>query len=229
MAILLNATDIHLTSPVTNFPNRSLPMSLSCWVNSAAWGAITASMVGVYLSGTTGIQIGTRQGSNSISVWTWGGAVAISSARIYTPTANTWLHIGYVWDGATNYLYANGDLITTSTIAPVAGVLTQIYINGYPTGGINEVSDTIVDDVSFYGRALSASEVATIATSRGLKDGILNGLLARYCFNELPPGTTMTSVIDYSGNNNLLTASGTGTIPVYVESIIDLDERPVLG
>ena len=229
MAIQLNATDIHLTSPVTTFPNRSLPMSLLCWVNSASWGVETASMVGVYLSRTTGIQIGSRLGSTGIEVWTWGGGQAISTNGIYAPVSNTWLHIAYIWDGSINYIYANGELITTSTNAPVAGVLTQIYINGYPTGGLGEVSNTLVEDVAFYDRALSADEVSTIVSTRGYKDGIYNGLLARYCFNELPAGSTMTSVIDYSGNNLFLTATGPGTIPTYVVGGMASDTRAVLG
>jgi len=229
MAIQLTATDVHLTSVVTNFPNRALPMSMSCWVNSTDWtSGNPVSMVGVYLDGTTAIQIGTR-GGGAIDVWSWGGAVNISTTGLFNPTPETWLHIAYTWNGTTHSIYADGNLITTSTTAVTSGVLSAIYINGFPTGGLSEVSSTFVDDVAYYSNELTAAEVSTVYMMRGYRDSIFDGLIARYCFNELPPGSNVTSVVDYSGNNNLLTLTGTGTSPVYVAGVIDLDERPVLG
>jgi hypothetical protein len=185
-------------------------------------------MVGLYRSGSTGIQIGTRGSAQQIDVWNWGGTVQISSTG-YTPPPATWIHIGYTWDSTTHSLYVNGVLNNTSTASVTAGVLNLVYINGYPTGGTAEVSATQVDDVLYYNRTLSAAEVQTIATCRGFRDGIFYGLIARYSFNELPPGGTLASVVDYSGNGNTLIPQGAGTAVTYIPGVIDLDDRPVLG
>ena len=185
-------------------------------------------MVGLYLQGTVGIQIGTR-GGNSIDIWDWGGGVFISSSGFYTPPINTWIHIAYTWDGTTHRLYQNGTFVTSTTTAVTAGVLTLIYINGFPSGGASETSDTIIDDVAYYNRALNAAEVSTIASLRGTRDSIRYGAIARYAFNEQPPGNSLTTVVDYSGNGNTLTPTGAGSPVTYIAGIIDLDDRPVLG
>lgn len=228
MAVQLNATDVHLTSNVSNFPNRSAPFSLSCWVN-AIWSASgTVSMVGLYLPGTVAIQIGKRTGGQ-IDAWTWGGGVFISSSGVYTPSDNTWLNISYTWDSTTHRLYVNGNFITSSTTAITPGVFSLIYINGYPTGGAAETSNSLIDDVSYFNRVLSASEIQTIYTGRGARDNIYNGLVSRYCFNSLPVGATVDTIVDYSGNNNILTQSGAGDNITHALGIVDLDTTPVLG
>ena len=229
MAIKLQISDAHLNSTSTNLPNRNSPLSLTCWVNSPAWGQFTQSIVGTYLAGTTGIQIGSRFTDPGVFVWTWGGAIIVSTNGLYTPPINQWIHIGYVWDGTYNMIYIDGVLIATSTTAPVSGVLDAIYINGYPTGGENETSDSVVDDVAFYNRVLSPEEMMTISTSRGATDAISNGLLARYRFNELPIDSSVVAVADLSGNGNTLIPSGSGIAPTYAVGYADLDARPVLG
>jgi hypothetical protein len=228
MSILLNTTDIHASAIVSNFPNRSAPMSIVGWINPSAWTNVQ-SIIGVYLSGTTAIQIGNRQNSPGIDVWTWGGSVVISTNTIYSVVLNVPFHVAYTWNGTTHRLYVNGEFITSSTTVAVAGVLNQVYINGFPTGGANESNPSIVDDVSYYGRELLEPEIKVIYNSRGARDGITYGLLARYLFNENPTGTNITLCKDYSGNGNDLTIAGAGTTMQYALGISNSDLRPQLG
>lgn len=228
MAIQLTATDVHLTSASSNFPNTTSAITFMTWLNYGSWSAgTTASMVGVYLPGTTAIQIGTRT-INNIDIWTWGGTLLVSTNGLYTPPNNTWMHVCYTYDGTTSKVYANGSLINSSTTTQIAGVLTTMYINGYPTGATNETCTVGVDDTILFDRVLTADEIQTIYTSAGTTDGVNYGVKARYRYDEQPVGSVVTSIIDYSGNNNQLTPAGTGTI-TYITTYISNDERPVLG
>lgn len=229
MAVQLTATDTHLTSVASPLVSVAGPLSLSTWINHSSWNAGTASIVGAYLAGTTGIQIGTR-GANQIDIWTWGGGLLVSSnTATYTPTNGTWIHIAYTCNGTSHQLYAEGNLVATATTAQIAGTMTQMYINGYPTGVANETSAALVDDVVFYNRVISADEVKTIASLRGSRDGIVHGALARYKFDELTPGLAVVSVTDYTGNGRTLTPSGAGATMTYIASPIDIDTTPVHG
>jgi hypothetical protein len=230
MAIQLSATDIHLTSTSSNFPNAVGPLTFMSWINYANWSAgVTASMVGVYLPGTTAIQIGTKTNSGTINIWTWGGGELINAVGLYTPTNNQWIHVAYTYDGINHTLYINGVLITTSTATQVAGVLTTMYINGYPTGSTNETSTVMIDDTLLFNRVLGLYEINTIYNCAGTRDGIAYGLNARYRYDESAPGDTVTTITDYSGNGNVLTPSGSGTPISYVATYVANDERMVFG
>ena len=190
------------------------------------------------LTGTTG-GIGTYQ--VSISQTAASGTI---NGLFIMPT-NSWIHVCYTCTTSVNgsgtagnqthSLYINGMLNNTNTNAlQIAGVPTLIYINGYPvatgsTGG--ESNTTAIDDDYYYNRIMPAAEVATLYRAWGQRDGIVYGLVARYNFNELPAGQTVTSCKDFSGNNNtlIMTVVGTGVAPTYAIDWSNEDTRPPLG
>ena len=163
---------------------------------------------------------------------------------LYIPPLNTWVHYVYACttsiNGAgtagnqTHSLYINGILNNTNTNAlQVAGLATQIYLNGYPVVAAQagfESNTTGIDDVYLFNRLLSAAEVQTIYTTRGQRDGIALGLVARYDFNEFNSGTSVSTCTDFSGNVNtlLLTVVGTGAAPTYLPDYVGQDTRPPL-
>jgi hypothetical protein len=211
--------------------------TLMVWINAATWtGAATNSMVGTYTSATAGgtaIQIGTRAGTGNCDVWTWGGTVLVSSAGgtgITTLTNGTWYHIAYTFDGTTHRLYINGIQTNTATTAQIAGTITAIYINGFPTGTTSETGTFSVDDISYFNRTLSASEILTAYSTAGERDGLIYGLTASCLLNEGYIGTTANACIDYSGRGNTLTPIGvaTGVNFIYATSYITSDIRPPL-
>jgi hypothetical protein len=230
MAIQLSATDIHLTATSSKYPNATGPLTFMSWINYANWSAgVAASMVGVYRTGTTAIQIGTRASSGTIDIWTSSGTILISAAGLYVPSNDQWIHVAYTYNGTTHTLYINGVLITTSTVTQVAGVLTTMYINGYPNGLADETSTAMIDDTMLFNRVLGANEINTIYDCAGTRDGIAYGLNARYKYNESAPGNTVTTITDYSGYGIVLTPSGSGTPISYVETYVANDERMVFG
>ena len=234
------AVDYHLASQTGNLSiNPQAANSLLCWINASTWTGFggTNSMVGTYNSATAGgtaIQIGTRTSNGNCDVWTWGGTVLVSSGGgtgITTLTNGVWYHIGYTYDGTTHCLYINGVITNTATTAQIAGTITAIYINGYPTGGVAETGPFSVDDISYFNRTLSADEVLTAYTTAGDRDGIRYGCTASILFAEGGNGTTANNCTDYTGNGNNLTPIGaaTGVNFTYLPSYISGDSRPPQG
>lgn len=164
----------------------------------------------------------------------------------YIAPINTWVHYVYtctvssggvgVVGTQTHSIYINGILNNTASNAlqATAGVPTIVYLNGYPVTAATtgpESNTTQVDDVLLFNRILSAAEVQTLFTSFGQRDGIVQGLVARYDFNELTSGSNVSAPRDYSGNGNnmALITNGTGTAPTYLVDYVNQDTRPPQG
>ena len=226
MAVQLNQTDIHLTGTVSGFSDITTPFTVSTWIQYNGWSTgVIRSMVGLYLTGTTAVQIGTYT-ANNLTVWTWGGGNLISTngAVILSPTDYT--HVVYTFDGTSHRLYINGVLVNITTTAQIAGVPDTIYINGYPTGAANETGVYAIDDTIYFNRQLSLEEIETLYNSRGIRDGIYHGVVARYTFGEGLSGTNVVNVRDYSMNDNTLSSAGVGTPMTFVDGVVFNDTRP---
>lgn len=233
---MTGTTNRHLYTVSSDFSNSTDPYSISVWINAVWNGSNTLSFVGVYdgniSSGTTtGLQIGTRTGTGEVSCWTYGGTVLVQSANnVMTAYNNNWAMITYTYDGVTSKVYRNNTLLGTDNVAQIPGKFTQVYINGYPPGGTTSETGTYsIDTYSYYGRTLSQAEIETIYNATGARHGIVDNLLARYDFDEFAEGTTVTDVVDVSGNNNNLINNGTGTAIIYsyINVISNSNLRPV--
>jgi hypothetical protein len=204
------------------------------WVNANWNTGNTLSILGVYntaLSGGTGVQFGSRPSNpGEVLVWTWGGIVLVASGGAVDPVSNDWSHIAYTYDGTTHRLYVNGRFANSSVVAQQSGILTSIYLNGYPSGGSAETGDFIVDDISYYSRVLSPEEILTAYSTRGDKDGIVHQRVAGFLCNEGVIGSTVVSVTDVSGLLNSLTGLGAdvGQNFTYTASYINKDVRAAL-
>lgn len=164
----------------------------------------------------TALQIGSYVGNGDLRCWTWGGVSLVNTAASFmTPFNGIWVFIAYTYDGTNHRVYVNGVQAATSTAVQAAGFLKQVYINGYPGSGVNEVYNHSVDQYSFYNRTLSADEVLTMFNANGGRHGITQGLIAKYEFDERSQGLTCTTVPDLSGLNNQLTSLGAGSPIVY--------------
>ena len=226
--------DYHLASQTGAFSVNALtPVTLMSWINVDWNTGNTYSMVGTYntaTSGGTAIQIGCRGTPHlgNVLIWTWGGTVLVSSNGVVAPTSNGWTHVAYTYDGTTHRLYVNGQFANSSTVAQLAGTMTAVYINGYPSGGVNETGPFSVDDVVYFNRQLSADEILTAYTTAGDRDGMVYGMIANYAFKEGAAGAVANNVVDYTGNGNNLTPLGTATGVnfTYSNSYIACDTRP---
>lgn len=227
MAITLNASDIQLTGTVSNFSDITTPFSVSSWIKYADWPLLNVrSMVGLYLPGTTAVQLGAGRTAGNMTVWTWGGGTLIDTNGVVTLSQTDFIHFVYTFNGTQHKLYTNGAIVNTTTTAQIPGVPNTIYINGYPTGGANETGVYSVEDTIYFNRELSAEEVLTLYNSRGIRDGIYLNAVARFTFGEGVVGSNVTTVKDYGQYNNTLNAAGTGSPIVFSEGTIFNDTRP---
>lgn len=229
------AVDRHLASQTGLLSINALqPVTLMAWINVDWTITTTLSILGTYntaTSGGTGIQIGIRATDvGNVSVWTWGGTILVSSAGAVAPTSNDWTHVAYTYDGTVHRIYINGQFANSATTAQQAGTITAVYVNGYPSGGAAETGDFSVDDISYFGRTLSADEVLTAYSTGGDKDGLTYQRTASFLCNEGVIGTSVTAVTDLSGLLNTLTPLGTatGSSFTYTVSPINRDTRPAL-
>jgi len=233
---MTGVTNRHLYTTSTNFLASTDPYSISVWINAIWNGGTRLSYVGMYngdLVGgtTTGLQIGTSTGAGEVTCWTYGGAPMVESAAgAMTPFNNTWVMITYTYDGTNHRVYRNEVLLNTDTVAQNPGTFTQIYINGYPpTGTTNETSTYQIDSYNYYGRTLTQPEIQTIYESRGNRHAITYTQIAAYDFDELAQGSTVTGVIDISGNGNTMinTGAGTAITYTYTGTVASSNLRPV--
>ena len=115
-------------------------------------------------------------------------------------------HLVMTWNFSTNALqiFLNGVLDASNSLAdddPGSGTLLLGHRMG---AAFSEHFDGDLEDIRIYNRVLSASEVQTIFTARGV-DGIVHGLLHRWTFNEKHPGATASgagSIKDLVGARN---------------------------
>ena len=242
MAIVCNASDIHLRSSVQMNLSNTTPFSVATWINAIWNPGSRRSFIGIYgptlssdppLSAPTcAVQIGTAAGNGDLVCWTWGGGTLVGTAAGVMTTLNSqWVFIVYTFDGTNHRVYVNGTQSTTSTTAVTqTGFLSQIYINGYPTGGTGEVSNHQVDQYMLYRRTLSPEEIQTMWRSSGARHGIRNNLICHLEFDEAAEGSTASSTIDLTGNGHTLTPEGAGTpiTYIYTGTAANANIRPVL-
>jgi prepilin-type N-terminal cleavage/methylation domain-containing protein len=111
----------------------------------------------VVLSGTGGIQ--TLYGST-------GAAWSLNTTYVAPAvTAGNWAHVAYVVNSSNSavYVYVNGALVGTSTITSPTGYSANPFSSGSHTvPATTQAFNGAIDDVRFYNRALSATEINTI-------------------------------------------------------------------
>ena len=130
--------------------------------------------------------------NNSLSVWS-----------TLTSQAKTWYHIALVVDRSAGkmYFYHNGTEVGNSGTKSLSGwqctnTLDVLIGAAYDGSNISYKLDGAVDDVRFYNRALSASEIVADQTSR--VNSSTPNLIAAYDFSNI----SGTSVEDISGNGH---------------------------
>lgn len=118
-----------------------------------------------------------------------GGVVLLSSPGI--SGAPAWRFLAGTYDGANKRFYLDGvledtaaetgNVVSSAKATNIAGMLVA--------GNIESEINARVGDVRLYDRALSAAEIETMWTLRGL-DGLVHGLLHRWQLREWVPGGT---------------------------------------
>jgi hypothetical protein len=116
---------------------------------------------------------------------------------------NRWHHAAIVWSGVNVSLYFDGDLTYTASSSPEFPTTNNaLFFANYETDA-NEFEGEL-DDIRFYSRALSASEIETLAKSR-LRVELTDGLVGHWPLDGGTDGATALGtypLLDVSGNGN---------------------------
>ena len=166
-AVLLDGVDdfVELGNPALLQLTGS--MTVSAWVNSAAFPVDDAAIVSKRASGEVGYQLDTTvdRGPRTISFKltnSSGGTMFRYGAT--TLQANTWYFVTGVYDAATSalHVYLNGQLEDGTLLGTVTATQqnssANVNIGRRPTGNSFNFNGRI-DDVRIYGRALTQTEI----------------------------------------------------------------------
>lgn len=133
---------------------------------------------------------------------------------------NTLYHIACTINSTTNFaeIYIDGILDNSNSANVETPTGTTLQIGNRP--GSSDYFDGYLQDMRMYDRVLTANEIATIFGCKGT-DGIVDGLLYRWLFDEGPAGTAATgvgTVKDQTGSMNMTPSNS----PIYSGSRLKL-------
>ncbi|GAA1447877.1 hypothetical protein GCM10009617_32870 [Leifsonia poae] len=185
----------YATLPTGAVSSLTADYTVSTWVNpasNATWQRLfdigSSSNASMFLTLNDGTEL-----RYAITTTGGGGEQRLNSSAKTLPL-NQWSLVTVTVAGTTGTLYVNGQVVATNTnmtIHPSAfGQSTKNYIGKSQYGGDPALNAT-VDDFNVYSRALSATEVATLASGQAG-----SGDVVHYAFDEAG-GTTL---VDSSGN-----------------------------
>jgi hypothetical protein len=196
-----NALDLSGNGDYVQLPNGIVSglsdFTISTWVNpsqNSAWSRIfdfgTGTNDYMFLTVSEG------GGPLRFAITTSGNGNEQQLTAPNTLPLNTWSNVAITLSGTTGTLYINGTPVATNTnmtLHPSSlGVTNQNYI-GRSQFSADPYLDATVDDFQIYDHALSASDIATLASGQ---PGA--GNVASYKFDE----TSGATVVDSSGNGN---------------------------
>jgi len=189
----------------TNMIPATNQISIAAWVNvnnvlsNVVFGRTAISNAEPYFFR---VQIGA---GIRLAIKTGGVVTQVSGGP--TLAIGRWYHIAGTWDGANVRLYTDGVLVAGPTAktgtfdvnaaTAAVGILDQGTI---PFGGL-------MDDLRVYSRALSASEIATLAGSRS-RQPPEDGMFLYLPMDEYPDGTAVDGMKFVDRSTNRFTCTG---------------------
>jgi len=161
-----NGSTGYVAASASGMPAANQAQSFSWWMYVTSYSpgcAICLTNDG----SSSGVQAGIPT-TGVVGVWKYGGTVLVSTTA---PSANAWHHYAYTFDGTTHRLYVDGTLAATTTSTSNSASPAELNFGRW-AGGSDYLSGRL-DDLRIYSAALSASEVAQIASS--ITGGVTRG------------------------------------------------------
>ncbi len=194
-AFSLDGGDDHVEIPDSATLDGMAEVTLEGWLK---FDTFPADMIQVFVakgtiagSGTTSYAMWHETSSGSVKAalnTQTGGIITLSSGPLMD--TSSFHHLALTYDGANARLYVDGN--EEQSVALSGAVLdtsASLYIGrraGAGGDGAGDALDGLIDEVSLYNRALSASEIAAIHAARGAGKGLAGG----------------TSYVWYGGSDN---------------------------
>ncbi len=150
--VTFNGTTNYISLGTTNLPAANAAQTISVWVNFTS-AAATQSLVAMTAAGSA-VKLG-LSGGNLRVLKNAGTLVSVTA-----PSAGAWHHIAYTLSGTTNTLYVDG-VATSNTATPDSATPTAAFAGATTT--TTERLTGSLDDIRIYSRALTATEISTMA------------------------------------------------------------------
>jgi hypothetical protein len=165
------------------------------------WGAASLGQGrGLYIMGS------------SAGAFSYGGDYNLDSTT--SISTGVWYHVAATYDGATLKVYVNGTLDSTKTVSLSSFTYSMTHIGElyYSQSNADRHFDGDIDELALFNSALSASDIASLAATRGahVENDLSLSPVAYYRMGEddyLTDGASASQITDASGNGNHATQS----------------------
>jgi len=219
-ALQLNGTSQYTTAPNSAFLGPANAITTAAWIKPERTAtqniikkAANSSTNGYELSLASTGKVFFR-----INQATSGDTYRITSVTSYPADGSTWMHIAATYDGAAMKIYINGVLDASVTPASPPTISTNalaVGIGAQPDGQFKFKG--AIDDAHIYNNALSAFEIANLATATGtvIASSSLNSLQKTDIMNDLayPNPFSTNAIVTFT-----LSYASTYTVELYNSS-----------
>ena len=174
-----DGTSQYATTPDSNDLDLTSAITIAAWVKPEMVGSsnVPQQIVQKATTGSTnGYEIGLTGATSTAPQKAFirfnksssGDTYRATSTTVYPTDGNTWIHVAGTWDGSTIRLYYNGVQQGSVPFAgPIATNSLAIGVGGPPILDTSRMFKGAIDDVRIYDRALSAGEIAALASVSG--------------------------------------------------------------
>jgi len=205
----LDGTDDYIDLGTSSSLNPTSALTVSAWVRADTHASTSGTYDAIYTSSkdasgaNTGFVLTATQ--NKWYCFYYSGTTWYSVLSDSNLVTGQWYHLASTWDGSTAKLYVNGSVQTsTLSLSSISySTVTSAKIGSYYTGNY---LDGLIDEVSLFDSALSASDITSIYNS-----GVPNDITSlsplgfwRMGDNNGATGTTITDQ-GSGGNDGTLT------------------------
>lgn len=119
-----------ISTPVAGFPANNAAQTLSVWAKYAVVPAAAQDLIVLNNALNSAVRMGFRNGVPTVS--NWAGTTLVAATA--NPPVNVWHNYAYVYTGANNLLYIDGQLASSTATAVNVGAVTTCNIGRWTTG-----------------------------------------------------------------------------------------------
>lgn len=178
LAYDFDGTADYITYPIAAIDSANSTGSVSVWVKTASAANPGGHIIGGSDTATTTEWSHLRLDSGEPTVVTKSGGVVGEKQTSTSVNDSNWHHVCAVGDGSNYSIYIDGTLVSSSWIGTPRGDRWLGYPSGMDTGlvgalvrssGTGNLFSGQMDDIRAYNRVLTQSEIAHLASSRGVQ------------------------------------------------------------
>jgi hypothetical protein len=204
-SLSFDGTDDYIDLGTSSSLNPTSALTISAWVRADTHNSTAGTYDAIYNSSkdagraTTGFVLCATE--NKWYCYYYSGTTWYGVASDSNLVTGQWYHLASTWDGSTAKLYVNGSVQTsTLSLSSISySTATSAKIGSYYTGNY---LDGLIDEVSLFDSALSASDITNIYNSGTPNDISSLSPIGWWRMGDNDSGTGTTITDQGSGGNN---------------------------